>query len=276
VATVRDVIGNPVANVNVAFEILQDVSGGSLTASTATTDFAGRAVLNYIAGTSSTPENGVRIRATISGPPLLTREVTLTVAGTQVFITLGTGNTIVEPNPTTYEWPYSVLVNDISGLPVANRTVTLQVFSTTYSKGYYLWNGTVWVPVVTVTCPNEDLFYPVGDSRRNNGILDPGEDTNNNGRLDPGNVATTSVPSVVSNASGFGFFNVVYAQQFANWVTVQLTARTQVGGTESRADENFRLSGITTDFNKEDVDPPGSPSPFGSGVAPNNVCTNDL
>jgi hypothetical protein len=278
VATVRDVNGNPVANVNVAFEILQDVSGGSLTASTATTDFAGRAAVNYIAGTSSTPENGVRIRATVSGPPLLQREVTLTVAGTQVFITLGTGNTIVEPNPTTYALPYSVLLNDISGLPVQGRTVTLQVFSTTYSKGYYVWNGTVWVPIVTVTCPNEDLFFPVGDSRRNNGILDPGEDTNNNGRLDPGNVVTTSVPSVVTNASGFGFFDVLYAQQYANWVTVQLTARTQVGGTESRADANFGLEGIATDFNKQDVDPPGSPSPFGTGlpIGTNDVCTNTL
>jgi hypothetical protein len=96
--------------------------------------------------------------------------------------------------------------------------------------------------------------------------------------LDPGNVATPSVPSVVSNASGFGFFNVVYAQQFANWVAVQLTARTQVGGTESRADANFGLIGISTDFNKEDVDPPGSPSPFGTGLplGTNDVCTNDL
>ncbi len=274
VATVRDANSNPVANINVSFEILQDVSGGSLSASTATTDFAGRAVVNYTAGTSSTPENGVIIRATVSGLP--SRNVTLTVAGTQVFITLGTGNTVVEPDPTTYELPYSVLLNDISGLPVANRVVTLQVFSTTYSKGFYTWNGTVWVRTVTVTCPNEDLFYPVGDIRRNNGILDPGEDTNNNGRLDPGNVAAPSVPSVTTNASGFGFFNVVYAQQYANWVGVQLVARSQVGGTESVAAENFVLIGVSTDFNKEDVSPPGSPSPFGVGLGVNNVCTNDL
>jgi hypothetical protein len=314
VATVRDVNGNPVANRTVAFEILQDVSGGSLTASTATTDFAGRAVLNYTAGTSSTPENGVRIRATVSGFPLLTREVTLTVAGTQVFITLGTGNTIVEPDPTTYELPYSVLVNDISGLPVANRTVTLQVFSTTYSKGFYEWNGTVWEPTVTATCPNEDLYFPVGDPRRNNGRRDDCEDGpsdqcplvpecipptsdsflpgvtnpcpnpngNRNLKLDPGNPATTSLPSVVTNASGFGFFDVLYAQQYTNWVAVQLTARSQVGGTESRADANFRLQGIASDFNKEDVDPPGNPSPFGTGlplvdgIYVNGVCTNDL
>jgi hypothetical protein len=252
-ATVRDAVQNPVANVDVAFEIIQDVSGGSLSSGTAKTNFSGQASVVYTAGTSSTQENGVIIRATVTGIPPQT--VNLTVSRREVFITLGTGNTVVELNPTTYALPYNVLVNDIVGGAVSGATVTLDTVPAKYRKGQYFWNGTVWVPVVAVSCPNEDA--------NNNGILDPTEDTNGNGRLDPGNVVTTSVGSIVTDLNGFGNFDVLYAQQYANWINTDLTARTKVGGSEDIEVANFVLPGIASDFNKEDQSPPGQPSPFG-------------
>lgn len=253
VATVRDAVGNPVANVNVAFEITQDVSGGSLSSGTARTNFSGQASVVYVAGTSSTPENGVIIRATVTG--LQPRTVNLTVSRREVFITLGTGNTILEPDVTTYALPYNVLVNDIVGGAVPGAVVTLNTVPAWYRKGQYRWNGVVWVPVVTASCENEDL--------NNNGILDLGEDVNANDRLDPGNVVTTSVASITTDQDGFGRFDVLYAQQYANWIDNVLTARTRVGGSESEEKAFFVLPANVNDLNKVDTAPPGQPSPFG-------------
>jgi hypothetical protein len=256
---VRDAVQNPVANVNVTFEIIQDVSGGSLSSGAAKTNFSGQASVVYTAGTSPTPENGVIIRATVTGVPAQT--VNLTVSRREVFITLGTGNTIIEPDPTTYALPYNVLVNDIVGGAVSGATVTLDTVPSQYRKGQYFWNGVVWVPVVAISCINEDI--------NNNGILDPGEDTNVNGRLDPGNVVTTSVGSIVTDLDGFGKFDVLYAQQYASWINNILTASTRVGGSEDEAVSIFVLPPSAADVGNEKVSPPGQPSPF--GVLPN--CT---
>ncbi|MCB2079096.1 MAG: putative Ig domain-containing protein, partial [Novosphingobium sp.] len=254
-ATVRDAVQNPVGDIDVTFEIIQDVSGGSLSAGTAKTNFSGQATVVYTAGSSATPENGVIIRATVAGATNSPQTVNLTVSRREVFITLGTGNTITEPNATTYALPYNVLVSDIVGGAVSGATVTLDTVPSQYRKGQHFWNGALWVPVVAVSCFNEDT--------NGNGILDPGEDTNGNGRLDPGNVVTPSVASVVTDLDGFGDFDVLYAQQYANWISTDLTARTRVGGSEDIEVSSFILPGIASDFNQEDQSPPGQPSPFG-------------
>jgi hypothetical protein len=253
-AIIVDANGNPVANQEVLFTVLKDTSGGSLTASSANTNLAGRASVEYIAGSSPTEENGVRIQASIPNTTL-TKVVTLTVAQKEVFITLGTGNEITEPNPTQYALPYNVLVNDIVGGPVAGANVILDIVPNTYYKGFYRKTLTAWVPVITASCANEDS--------NNNGQLDPGEDINNNGRLDPGNVATTSIPVVTTDSSGFGTFNVVYAQQYATWTNVDLVASTRVSGTEAQQKSIFSLPASSKDLTTLDATPPGQPSPFG-------------
>lgn len=256
-ATLRDINDNPVANQDVVFSILQDPSGGTLNESVKKTNYSGQASVTYTAGSTSTQENGVRIQATVAGlSPVV---ATLTVSKREVFITLGTGNTITEPDPTTYALPYNVLVNDIVGGPVQGAVVTLDTVPSQYRKGQYFWSGTIWVPQVAVSCPNEDT--------NNNGILDDGEDTNGNGRLDPGNVVTTSVASITTDQDGFGKFNVLYAQQYANWINNTLTARTKVGGSEDEELSTFVLPAAAADLSSEDQTPPGQPSPF--GVLPN-------
>ena len=93
--------------------------------------------------------------------------------------------------------------------------------------------------------------------------LDAGEDRNNNGRLDPANVATVDPgSSVVTNASGFAFFDVVYAREFT-WVEVTLRARTVVSGTEAASQATFFLAGAASDFNNCLVSPPGATSRYG-------------
>ncbi len=256
IATVRDVNDNPVPNKTVAFAILQDTSGGTLTSATANTDAAGQASVVYIAGSSATKENGVIIQATVG---TLTENITLTVSKREVFITLGTGNTITEPNSTTYALPYNVLVNDIVGGAVQGATVTLDTVPSQYRKGQYVWNGKLWVPVVAISCDNEDA--------NSNGLLDSGEDVNSNGSLEPGNVVTPSVASITTDSDGFGQFDVLYAQQYANWINNVLTARTKVGGSEDVETANFILPANSADLTNETVSPPGQPSPF--GVLPN-------
>ncbi|MCC8995048.1 MAG: Ig-like domain-containing protein, partial [Candidatus Contendobacter sp.] len=286
-ASVVDANDNPVAGQEVLFTVLVDTSGGSLTASSAITDLSGRASVEYVAGASPTQANGVRIQAAIPGtpPPCLptpsdcVKETTLTVAKKEIFITLGTGNELTEPSPTQYALPYNVLVNDIVGGPVAGANVILDIIPNTYYKGQYRNTKVppqyLWVPVITATCQNEDLWYDVPDSPCpqcvNNGILDglctgtpptpTGEDRNCNGKLDPGNVATTSVPSVTTDNTGFGKFDVVYAQQYGTWTNVDLIASTRVGGTEARQTETFSLAITAADA--ASPLPPGQPSPFG-------------
>ncbi len=260
---VLDPNDNPVQNQTVDFTIVQDVTGGGLSPASATTDATGRASVTYKAGSTPSSENGVIIKAAVRNTTV-SDVVNLTVARKQVFINLGTGNTVSESaDLTRYLLPYSVLVNDIVGAPVSEALVTLDVVPSRYYKGYYTWNGTVWERNITAgPCINEDL--------NRNGLLDGGEDYNGNRRLDPGNVATVSTSSVTTDASGFGLFDVIYAQEYANWTDVDLVAKTKVAGTEAEETASFSLDGFADDFNKEDTSPPGQPSPFGNSFSCND------
>ena len=174
----------------------------------------------------------------------VTGQVSLTVAQQALFVTLGTGNLILTPSNTQFALPYSVLVTDANGNPVTNATVELTILPTQYSKGIYAQvcpPGAGWFQQVSVPlCDNEDI--------NSNGILDRtpiDEDVNGNNKLDPGNVATGSVPGgrVTTDASGFAFFNVVYAREFATWVEVALKARATVAGSEGLSQAKFFLRG---------------------------------
>jgi hypothetical protein len=278
-ATVRDANFNLVKGVTVNFTLF-DVTGGEISPASAVTDEFGQASTVYTSSSTASALNGVTVNAVVAGFPVVNAAVNLTVAQRSLFITLGTGNTIVESDPTIYEFPYSVLVTDTAGLPVPNALVTLNIVpvaaatgQTAYFKGYYVLSPpppgeAPWVQVVTASCFNEDA--------NQNGILDSGEDFNANGRLDPGNVATVSANNLTTDASGFAFFNVVYAQELANWVRVELTARASVAGTEATEVTRFVLPILASELTNADASPPGNPSPFGAGLGANNVCTNDL
>jgi hypothetical protein len=244
------------------------------------TDIFGRATTNYIAGTTPSAQDGVRVDAIILSPDPddstadpIEAFVTLTTARRALFITLGTGNTIVKPDAVRYRKPYGVLVTDATGNPVANARVAIEAWPTRYHKGF--WSGPfdtipAWVQVETLTdpwaagCPNEDI--------NRDGILNipPDIDTNNNRILDPGNVVAVSTPNVVTDGTGFADFDLVYFQQFARWVDLELTARAVVSGSEGTERAFFRLPILADDVNDSDVIPPGQTSPFGES----NTCTD--
>ena len=266
-ATVRDSAFNLVKGVTVVFT-LTDVTGGTISPASALTDAFGQASTVYTAGTTTSALNGVKVDAAVTGFAV-TSSVTLTVAQRSLFITLGTGNTITEPTTTTYAYPYSVLVTDTAGLPVQNATITLNIVPVApvtptdyaYAKGE--WGEdlilAVWAQNISAWCYNEDL--------NQNGILDPGEDFNGNGRLDPGNVVTVSAKTLTTDVSGFAFFNVVYAQQFARWVRAELSARATVAGSEATESTSFILPILASDITNLTVNPPGNPSPFGKAAS---------
>src|SRR5882672_4781839 len=96
---VRDAQNNLVKNASVTFTLTADPSGGGLTTSTATTDVTGSASVTYIAGSVSSPQNGVTISATVSqvggvAIPPVTNGTALTVSGQSLLVRLGTDNLV--------------------------------------------------------------------------------------------------------------------------------------------------------------------------------------
>jgi hypothetical protein len=293
-AVVRDVQDNLVKNQTVSFSV-SDVSTGQISPGFGVTDSFGRASTVFTASpVTSGHESVVITAATAVGT--VTDTITLTVAQQALFVTLGTGNVVTTPSDTQYALPYSVLVTDANGNPMANATVELSVVPIRYGRGFLaLFSDSIgactgWGTVSTIRggtndpddldgiCQNEDSnLNGILDSNEDlnhngildpnedhnlNGILDSGEDHNSNGKLDPGNVAT--VPKIVStDATGFAFFEVAYPKQFAMWVEVELVARTVVAGSEDTSRARFSLPGAAPDYTNCSVVPPGQPSPYG-------------
>src|SRR5262249_35087431 len=158
----------------------------------------------------------------------------------------------------------SVLVTDANGNQIANATVELSVVPSRYEKGFYTQvfdaKGACvgWGKLLTIqgnrdpddadqACNNEDVDHT--------GLYSTAKDHNHNGRLDPGNVATAPT-AVTTDASGFAFFDVVYAREFT-WVEVILEARTIVAGSEGSSRAIFFLPGVASDFNNCLIAPPG-------------------
>ncbi len=267
-AVVRDASNNLVKNQTVNFS-LQDTTGGTLSVGSAITDSQGRAQTTYTASDTISDKDGVVITATVSGTAI-SDSVALTVAGREVFITLGTGNEIEEPNQAQYKIQFVVQVTDSQGNGVAGVTVVMSLLSLEYSKGNWVLPLTgPWAQNIEVTCGDEDV--------NRNGILDPGEDFNSSGQIEAGNVATVVPGTATTDASGFALIDVFYPQEFARWVRVNLEARTSVQGTEFATASQFVLPIAASDVERETT-PPGNPSPYGRGdpAFGNNTCANTL
>lgn len=277
-AVVRDAQNNLVANKIVAFT-LTDVTGGTLSVPTAVTDLQGRAQTIYTAGTVPSANNGVQITATVQGSAVTPKTVSLTVARRQVFISIGTGNQISEPNTAQYKKDYVIQVTDSAGVGVANASLVVSVLSQRYYKGFRTFplGGTAWTTTYTVPvvagvggCIDEDF--------NRNGVLDPGEDTNASGKIEAGNIvavlssSATTPANVTTDASGFALVSIYYPQEFAYYLDVELRAQAQVQGTAFYASTKFNLEGLASDFTDRNTSPPGPVSPFGVGT----LCTDTL
>jgi Bacterial Ig-like domain (group 1) len=265
-ATVTDAIGNPVSGVTVDFNRVTDPSGGNLSQASAVTSSSGQATVQYIAGATTTANNGVVLQATVEGAPLVPPgSASLTVTQSALFIALGTGNTVIALDSQTLQKDWTVYVTDSNGVPVSNVSLTIKALPVAYRKGSLIF-ATVWGYDLSSlsTCNNEDANY--------NGVLDPGEDFNNDGILEPGNVisVTTSSTSgassgtVTTGSTGRATISLVYAKSYALWVDVKLVASAVVTGTESSTQAVFYAPGLASDYSTATVAPPGQTSPFGT------------
>ena len=264
-AIVRDAVGNLVKNQTVTFT-LDDVTGGSLSVAQGITNSQGRVQSFYTSSTQTSASDGVIVTAAVQGTGL-NDSVNLTVAERELFISIGTGNSIEEPNVAQYRVEYVVQVTDAQGNGVEDVTVQLNLLSLDYRKGFHAWNGTNWVPQYTVPAP-----YCADEDANRNGVLDlPGEDQNGSGLIEAGNIAAAAVQGVgggtlMTDQNGFGFVDVFYPQEYAYWVRVRLEATASVAGTEFAEPTSFVLSGSAADFSNEQVAPPGQVSPFGTSA----------
>lgn len=258
-ATVRDATGNPVANRRVNFTAVADPSSGTISPGSAVTDASGNASVTFIPGASTTANNGVVLRATDALMPGLFGTTNLTVNSQAVFMSISTSNEIRNLNPATYLKDFAVTVTDINGAPVGSKVVSLEVYPVNFTKGRLVRGTTVWdydIPSLT-TCVNEDVDR--------DGILDAGEDLSTDGQLTPGNPASLTASTVTTAANGVATFDLQYGENFANWVTVLITAKTSVGGTESVKTQLYALSPSSADM-QATTTPASAVSPFGTGT----------
>ena len=266
-AIVRDAANNLVKNVVVVF-VLADVTGGQLSVAQAVTDSQGRAQTFYTANLTTSANNGVTITASVQANPVINGSVSLTVAQRELFMSIGTGNSIFEPNTAQYRVEFIVQVSDSQGNGVEGVSVQVGILSDFYFKGFWFYDllQDVWVQNITAgPCLDEDSVPPTD----RNGILDPGEDFNGSGFIEAGNVAsavpqTGSNGTFVTNAAGCGIVDVFYPQDHARWVAVTLKATTSVQGTEFASSSSFFLPINGEDVDDENENPPGVISPFGT------------
>ncbi len=272
-AIVRDPNGNLVKGATVSFN-LTDITNGTISPQQATTNSQGRAQTFYNSSSTTSQVDGVQIDATVVGTPAATDTVFLTVARRELFIALGTGNEIEEPNTAKYRQEWIVQVTDADGNGVDLVELTVGVLSERYWEGtraYYSPPG-AWLTQIGVEalpaagCIDED--------RNRNGILDPlplpDEDFNGSGEIEAGNIASVVAQNpgpngeVITDVNGFALIDVFWPQDHALWVQVTLEARAAVQGTETRASATYRLPILASDVAQENQSPPGIDSPFGT------------
>jgi hypothetical protein len=283
-ATVRDTNDNLVPNQTVNF-LLHDTTQGSLSVASALTNGQGQATAIYTATNTASATNGVQVTATVQNTAI-TAQTTLTVGGQAVFLSLGTGNTILIYSPTQFLMPFTVQAVDASGNPVQNLLITFSVRSLGYAKGHWV-SGSPWTQAIATGSGDPDLFQLGGvngcqtEDTNGNGVLDPGEDYNGNGVLDPGSVANTAIltgtyggvtlnQSATTGTDGTAGVSILYPQDHALWVAVEVTASATVQGTQSSTTTKFWLPILASDLTTATTDPPGVVSPY--GVA--NTCLN--
>ncbi len=280
-AIVRDPNGNLVKGAVVSFN-LTDVTNGSIAPQQAVTNSQGRAQTFYTSSSTTSQVDGVQIDATVIGTPTATDTVFLTVARRELFIALGTGNEIEEPNTAQYRQEWIVQVTDADGNGVDLVELTVGILSERYWDGtrvYYSPPG-AWLTQLGVEAV--PLLGCTDEDRNRNGILDPlplpDEDFNMSGEVEAGNVATVAAQNpgpngeVITDANGFAIIDVFWPQDHALWVEVTLEARAAVQGTETRASATYRLPILASDVSQQNQAPPGINSPFGTD---GNCATHD-
>jgi len=301
VAAVTDANGNPVKNTEVIFSS-SDLRGGQINPASAISNSAGIATVTFTAGTLPTEFEAIQILSQVVNTSIVD-STNLTAVDRVLNVTIGSTDLIREINgETQYSLPFVVQVADGGGAPLEGATVEVSVRPLTFSKGAFrVVDSSGLLPEeLALIDPTENFsgvryalrapFEVVCNAEDVNGnrILDPGEDINFNGSLDPQdpavvaadsvNAPTLDAGSITTDATGSGFFAVIYPQSNAMWSTLEITARASALGAE--ADASFRTILPVTAEELSDVNTglPNQVSPYGSLITGNPLvdCANTL
>lgn len=250
-AAIRAVFQNAsnqaIPNVRVRFEIVPPALGSGEQISTGTTtlysDASGVATADYIAGTRTSPTDGVTIRACYGGSDASIAGVlcpnvvsaTLTVAGQPLSITLGDNNELAKGgNNLTYIKKFDVAVADAAGNAVANAIVSASVDITRYEKGLYAGPR--------FSCLNQDT--------NRNGFLDANEKlylTHNELSPRKADVILSFLGANTTGANGRATIQVEYPQNVATWLNYSVRVTTNVAGSEGTAVKSYITSFVIGD-----------------------------
>lgn len=247
-AVVRDDAGNFVKNKTVEFRV-EDKTAGWLSSPEATTDSFGRASTTYTAGAKSSGRNAVTVTARVQEAPSVADAVELTVGGSALRVTVGTGRHMESrDNETRYAVPWAVQVSDSHGHPVSGRDVEVGVWATHFATGHYVEVDGDWVVNDRQWCVNEDI--------NRDGIRDDGEGEEGV-PLRPGNPAMATPGKLVTDGNGFAQFELMYPKEFANWIRVEITVRILADGSEYEEVRYFELPALKSDLQASSGGPPG-------------------
>ena len=237
-----------IQNVRVRFEIVQPGlnSGEKISTENATvySDVSGVAVADYIAGTRSSPTDGVKVKicygmtdAEIANSACLrSKEATLTVASQPLSITMGDNNELAKgDNNLTYIKKFDIAVADAAGNAVANAQLSASVDLTKYGKGAYAGPR--------FSCDNEDIDR--------NGSLDiaekiagDGDDTISPRKAD---VILSFVGANTTGSNGRATIQVEYPQNVATWLLYKVKVTTSVAGSEGTVEKSYATSFVIGD-----------------------------
>lgn len=262
IATVTDAAGNPVGNAPVAFSIVNPTGGGesvtpvvAFTATVAGNGLAlGQARASFTAGSLSSSQTGVSVRASVLGSPTVATEAlgpppvnafpsgpdaAIIISGTAASIAFGQATVLqVANNATNYVLAMSVLVADSNGSPAPVGTVV---------------NLSTW-PIAWSTTGISNCAF-AGDTATGGTFRN--EDVNENLILDTGEDGARIYYATNSNMS----------TDFSQTPPVAVVAG--VGTVEGSATPSSSAAGIIT--STVATDPPGTVTIDANGVATFNL-----
>lgn len=278
IARVFDAGNLPVQNAQVRFRVAAGQAFGVLALTDVVlTDASGFARTDFVPGALGSAQDQIRVCAVVENATTTPANplagcnanesgTALTVRETPVSIVIGQSGMIIVPNNLEYRFQFLVQVARVGGSPVQGAVITVDPLEHTFFfKGQYAvpMGGTNRVQMVTAQCFNEDA--------NRNDILEAGEDLNGNGVLDPRRpVNFRFVNGATTNEFGQVIVEIIYPKTFGSWVSLDLSARVTVGGSESRARSSLGVLPVSA----PEVTAMGAPafvtSPFGVLAGCNN------
>ena len=284
----------PIQNVRVRYEIIPGPSGASLGASESISstnnivlsDSSGGTLSDYIAGTRSSPNNGVVVRACYdlndfalgTCPNKVTAN--FTVASKPLSLTMGDNNLLEKADlNTTYIKRFVLVVADSAGQPVPNAPVSFSVDIYKYGKGVFGAGYPSDFQLITAgvtrsvqVTPQDNKIDDVALGRNSwcinedvnrNGNIDGLEDRNGNNSLEPrlADITISSdTPGNKTDLNGVLLIKVRYPQNVATWLSYAVKATALADGSQGTVVKTYR-----TDFVQEDL-PNGSflNAPYGT------------